>query len=110
LSGLADYIEYLKNSNQDPDRYQLAFWRKLFKPVTVAIMMLLALSFVFGPLRSVTMGARILMGIVAGFSFYICDEMFGPITLVYNIPSILGAVVPNTLFAIVAIMLLRRRG
>ncbi|MFD2096951.1 LPS export ABC transporter permease LptG [Corallincola platygyrae] len=108
LQGLSDYIAYLENSNQEPSRYQLAFWRKLLQPMTIAVMMLLALSFVFGPLRSVTMGARILMGIVAGFTFYICEQIFGPIALVYQMPPFLGAALPGILFTGVAVLLLRR--
>ncbi|RCU51957.1 MULTISPECIES: LPS export ABC transporter permease LptG [Corallincola] len=109
LAGLSDYIAYLENSNQESARYELAFWRKLLQPATVAVMMLLALSFVFGPLRSVTMGARILMGIVAGFTFYICEQVFGPITLVYQIPPVIGAILPATLFTGIAVFLLRRK-
>lgn len=109
LSGLYDYVHYLKASEQDPSRFELAFWRKVFQPVSIAVMMLLALSFVFGPLRSVTMGARILSGVVAGFAFYISSEFFGPLSLVYQVPPVLGALAPSVVFMLVAVMLLRRK-
>lgn len=108
LTGIYDYVNYLKASEQDASRYELAFWRKLTQPLAIAVMMLLSLSFVFGPLRSVTMGARIISGIVVGFSFYISSEFFGPLSLVYEIPAIVGAVAPSILFLGVAILLLRR--
>lgn len=72
-------------------------------------MMLMALSFVFGPLRSVTMGARVISGVIAGFAFYISSEFFGPLTLVYGIPPVFGAVAPSIVFFIVAVMLLNRK-
>ena len=53
IRGLLDYLDYLNANSQDPSRYQLAFWRKLMQPITVAVMLLVALSFIFGPLRSV---------------------------------------------------------
>ena len=109
LSAIYDYVSYLKASEQDASRYELAFWRKLTQPISVAVMMLMALSFVFGPLRSVSMGARILSGIIAGFTFYISSEFFGPVSLVYEIPAVIGALAPSLLFLIVAIMLLRRK-
>ncbi|OLQ92816.1 lipopolysaccharide ABC transporter permease LptG [Vibrio ponticus] len=109
LSGLYDYVDYLKASEQDASRYELAFWRKVTQPISIAVMMLMALSFIFGPLRSVTMGARILSGVVAGFSFYISSEFFGPLSLVYNIPPVIGAVMPSMVFLTIAIMLLRRK-
>ena len=109
LSGIYKYVQYLKATEQDASRYELAFWRKLFQPLSIAVMMLMALSFVFGPLRSVSMGARVVSGIVAGFTFYITSEFFGPLSLVYEIPAVIGAVAPSILFLGLAIMLLRRK-
>ncbi len=56
ISGLHNYVKYLKSSGQDAGRYQLNMWSKIFQPLSVAVMMLMALSFIFGPLRSVPMG------------------------------------------------------
>lgn len=109
LSGLYDYVSYLEASEQDASRYELAFWRKVTQPISIAVMMLMALSFIFGPLRSVTMGARILSGVIAGFTFYISSEFFGPVSLVYQIPPVFGAVAPSIVFFGIAVMLLRRK-
>lgn len=108
IRGLVNYISYLQNSSQDAERYWLAFWRKVFQPLSTAVTMLLALSFVFGPLRTVTMGARILMGTISGFGIYFANELFGPMTLVYHLPPVLGAIMPVVLFGGLAVYLLRR--
>lgn len=109
IKGLLDYLDYLHANQQDPSRYQLALWRKIVQPLTVAVMLLLAMSFIFGPLRSVSMGARIMMGIVTGLTFYICNEVFGSVSLVYQLPPLLGAVVPSLLFVTVAIYLMNKQ-
>ncbi len=109
LSGIYDYVNYLKASHQDASRFELAFWRKLSQPLSVAVMMFLALSFIFGPLRTVTMGARIISGIMAGFAFHIFSEFFGPLCLVYQIPPVIGAVAPSLIFLVISIALLRRK-
>ena len=109
LSGLYSYVHYLKASEQDASRYDLAFWRKVTQPFSIAVMMLMALSFIFGPLRSVTMGARILSGVIAGFTFYISSEFFGPLSLVYGFPPVIGAVAPSLVFLMVAVVLMRRK-
>ncbi|QIL85834.1 LPS export ABC transporter permease LptG [Vibrio sp. HDW18] len=109
LSGLNDYVQYLQASEQDASRYQLAFWRKVTQPISIAVMMLMALSFIFGPLRSVTMGARILSGVIAGFTFYISSEFFGPLSLVYGLPPLLGALAPGLVFLAIALGLLGRK-
>jgi len=108
IQGLIEYVNYLENNSQDSGRYSLALWRKILQPVSIAVMLLMALSFVFGPLRSVTMGARIIMGVLAGFAFFISNETFGTFSLVFQIPPILGAIVPSVVFAGIAGVLLRR--
>ncbi|KDO13913.1 lipopolysaccharide ABC transporter permease [Vibrio metoecus] len=109
LSGLSDYVHYLKASEQDASRYELALWRKVTQPISIAVMMLMALSFIFGPLRSVTMGARILSGVIAGFTFYISSEFFGPLSLVYGLPPLFGAIAPSLVFLTIALGLLGRK-
>ncbi|MEG3766208.1 LPS export ABC transporter permease LptG [Alteromonas sp. 14N.309.X.WAT.G.H12] len=108
IQGLYDYVQYRKGNGQDSSRYELAFWRKLLQPVSIAVMLLMALSFIFGPLRSVTMGARVIMGVLTGFGFFITNEMFGPLSLVYSLPPVVGAILPSLLFAAVATFLLRK--
>ncbi|MCL1141994.1 LPS export ABC transporter permease LptG [Shewanella gaetbuli] len=108
IQGLLGYLDYLENNQQDASRYELALWRKIMQPITVAVMILVALSFVFGPLRTVTMGARVLLGVVAGFSFYICNQIFGPMSIVYELPAVIGAVAPSLLFTAGAFYYIRK--
>lgn len=107
--GLLDYVRYLKSNGQNADRYELALWRKAAAPLAVVAMMLLAASTVFGPLRSVSMGARIMMGVILGFLFYVVNEVLGPFSLVYDVPPVAGAFVPSLLFLVIAVKMLRRR-
>ncbi len=109
ISGLHNYVKYLKSSGQDSGRYQLNMWSKIFQPLSVAVMMLMALSFIFGPLRSVPMGVRVVTGISFGFVFYVLDQIFGPLTLVYGIPPVVGALLPSGLFFLISLWLMMRK-
>ncbi|MDX7986879.1 LPS export ABC transporter permease LptG [Xenorhabdus sp. 12] len=109
IRGLHQYIAYLEQSQQDAGRYQLNMWKKIFAPLSVAVMMLMALSFIFGPLRSVPMGFRVVVGISMGFVFYVLNEIFGPLSLVYSMPPILGALLPSLLFFGVSVYLLLKK-
>ncbi|AXW86765.1 lipopolysaccharide ABC transporter permease LptG [Lonsdalea britannica] len=109
ISGLHNYISYLKQSGQESGRYQLNMWSKIFSPLSVAVMMLMALSFIFGPLRNVPAGMRIVIGISFGFLFYVLDQIFGPLSLVYHMPPVLGALLPSVLFLAISVMLLLKR-
>jgi len=109
ISGLSDYLQYLEDNEQDTSRYLLAFWRKIVQPITVAVMLLMALSFIFGPLRSVSMGARIIMGVGTGILFYISNEVMGSMSLVYQLPPIFGAIMPSIIFVSIALYLMQRK-
>jgi len=109
IEGLNDYIDYLDVNKQETSHYDLALWRKIMQPLTVAVMMLLALSFVFGPLRSVSMGARLVMGVITGFAFHLSNAAFGPISLVYQVPAFVGALLPSLLFFTIAVYFLNKR-
>tara|TARA_B110000881_G_scaffold214219_1_gene226295 strand:- start:741 stop:1805 length:1065 start_codon:yes stop_codon:yes gene_type:complete len=109
VKGLLNYLDYLDANNQDKSRYLLAFWRKVIQPITVGVMLLVALSFIFGPLRSVSMGARIMMGVFTGILFYVSNQVLGSLSLVYQFPPLIGALMPSVIFVGVAIYLMNRK-
>lgn len=108
-SGLYKYSQYLKSSGQDTKNYDLLFWKKLIKPLSVAVMMLLALSFIFGPLRSVSMGVRVIIGISFGFIFYIADNLFAQASIVVGIYPILGSMITSLVFLLISYILFKRK-
>lgn len=110
ISGLADYVGFLKDTGQDPKRFEITFWRKVFQPISMAVMMLLAISFIFGPLRSSTMGAKIVIGIVAGFMFYVANIVFGNLSLIATwLPVPVGALIPSLLCLVIVWWLLSKK-
>ncbi|MEA9392845.1 LPS export ABC transporter permease LptG [Acerihabitans sp. TG2] len=109
ITGLYNYVRYLKQSGQEANRYLLNMWGKIFSPFSVAVMMLMAVSFIFGPLRSVAMGVRMITGISFGFLFYVLDQIFGPLSLVYNMPPLFGALLPSMAFLIISVALLLKK-
>ena len=61
-SDLYQYIGVLQRKKHNSLRYELAFWDKVFMPLTTGLMILVALPSVFGPLRRATIGKRIFWG------------------------------------------------
>lgn len=108
IKGLIDYISYLEDNHQDADRFRLELYQKFIAPFSMVVMLLLALSTVFGPLRSINMGTRILAGIALGFSYYVLNQIVAPFSLVYGISPIFGASFATFIFGALAIYLLRR--
>lgn len=105
---LFNYILYRHHNALSSGLFVLSFWQRLLAPISSLIMIFLAVPFIFGPLRSVTMGVRIVTGAALGFTFYLLNQFFGPVSLVYNIPPIIGASLPTILFALLAIYFMRR--
>ena len=108
LSKLYGYNQYRKANALRYDNSALTFWQRLIQPITTMVMMLLAIPFIFGPLRSVTMGLRLLAGIVVGFSFFLFNQFFGPFSLVYHVPPPLAAFIPTLLFGGLGLALVLR--
>lgn len=110
ISSLHKYINFLELQNADTAIYELAFWRKLLQPLVIIGLVLIGISFVFGPLRDSTMGLRIFVGVVIGVSFKIIQDMLGPFSIVFGFPALLAVVVPVLLCMGIGLYLLRRSG
>ncbi len=110
LVGLWKYIGYLADQELNNQRYWLAFWGKLLQPLVTAALVLMAISFIFGPLRSVTLGQRIFTGVLVGFVFRIAQDLLGPSSLVFGFSPLLAVLVPAAICALAGGWMLRRAG
>lgn len=106
--GLYQYVNYLQDNDLESERYEQALWRKFFSPLTTAVMVFLAVPFIFGPLRSVAVGQRVLVGTFVGIGFFVVDQGFGYLGLVYKLPPLLLVVAPTAVFFGIAVLLSRR--
>lgn len=106
--GLYQYTQYLRENGLDAAIYEQAFWAKVVTPLVTAVMVFLAIPFVFGPLRSVSIGHRIMTGTLVGVGFHIVNQMFGYMGLVFGVGPLLGAFLPVALAFIAGYLMLRR--
>nr|NLU59217.1 LPS export ABC transporter permease LptG [Pseudomonas sp. BIGb0427] len=110
ITGLWDYIHYLSDQGLNNARYWLAFWTKVLQPMVTAALVLMAISFIFGPLRSVTLGQRVFTGVLVGFVFRIAQDLLGPSSQVFGFPPLLAVVLPAAICAVAGLWMLRRAG
>ena len=97
------HASFLTENGQEAGRYQLAFWQKLVQPLTVLVMVLISLPFVFGSLRSGNFGQRIFIGIVFGLLFHILSQGVGYLGLAYGFDLAIAALAPSVLFLLATI-------
>ena len=102
------YIKHLKDNQQKTDAYELAFWNKLMLPVSTAVMVILAIPFVFVSIRSGTMGRNLFVGIMLGLGFYVTNKGFGYVVLASGLSPFLGATLPTLAFLVLAVVMIRR--
>ncbi|MEB0077602.1 LPS export ABC transporter permease LptG [Pseudomonas sp. CCI3.2] len=110
ISGLWSYSHYLAEQGLNNGRYWLAFWTKVLQPLVTMALVLMAISFIFGPLRSVTLGQRVFTGVLVGFTFRIAQDLLGPSSLVFGFSPLFAVLVPSGICAIAGLWLLRRAG
>ncbi|HET8801692.1 MAG TPA: LPS export ABC transporter permease LptG [Marinobacter sp.] len=110
MTGLYTYANYLGKQDLNASPYWLAFWKKALMPLGTAVMVLVAISFIFGPLRSVTMGFRVFTGLLVGLLFKYMQDLLGPMSLVYGFNPLLAILIPIAINAVVGAVLMKRAG
>lgn len=95
VKGLLSYINYLKKNNLSSGRYETELWSRIATTVTVVIMPILALSFVFGSLRVSGSGGRIMIGVMIGLGYYLASEMVANSGQVYDLNPALVTWLPS---------------
>jgi lipopolysaccharide export system permease protein len=95
LPQLYSHINYLRANDLNADKYEFAMWQRFVQPFAALVMILLAVPFIFGPLRSATMGLRMLAGAVVGIGFYMLNQFAGPIGMVFEFPALPAACLPT---------------
>lgn len=105
---LYHYSQYLENNKLDASAYRLAFWLKLIIPLSSIAMLLIALPFVFGSLRSGSSGQRIIIGIVIGVGFFIANRIMNHFGQVYGLHPLLSASMPLIIVMLVGLIALKK--
>ena len=101
--GLAAYTKHLAENKQITERYEIAFWKKVTYPFAVFVMMALALPFAYLHARAGGVSLKIFIGIMIGVSFQLLNSLFSHIGLLNTWPALVTAILPSTVFLLMAI-------
>ena len=110
ISNLYSYTRYLERQGLNADNYLLSFWRKVTQPLGTFALVILGISFIFGPLRAVTPGYRIFSGILVGLVYKYAEELLAPASIVFGFAPIWASIIPIVGSATAGIYLLRKAG
>ncbi len=100
---LAVYTRHLQENKQETERFKIAFWKKLFDPLAIFVLMALALPFAYLHTRSGGVSLKIFVGIMIGVSFLLINTLFSHLGLLSTWPAIVTAIAPSALFLLLAL-------
>ena len=106
---LWQYSLYLDENELESDSFWLAFWVKIFTPLTSVGMLIIAVPLVLtSSTRTGGTGRRILIGIIIGVAFYVLNRVVNQMGIIYGITPVLSAGLPSLLVIAVSVALIRK--
>ena len=101
---LVAYI-MLPNTIQVKPSVKLSFWKSIFQPISLLLLMVIAVPFSLGSTRSSSVTIKLILGGILGFFFFLLNQMFGPITILYKFPPFWAACTPTIIALVIMVYL-----
>ena len=105
---LYSYSAYLDKQGLDSSDYRLTFWQKSLQPLATLSLVMIAISFILGPLRQVTMGFRVFIGVIVGLLFQTSQKLLGPASLIFGFSPMFAVLIPILMCFFIGWFLVRR--
>lgn len=110
ISELYAHRQLMTHQQNRSKRHELAFWQKLLSPFAVLSLLLVACSFVFGSLRSQSLGLRVVMALLTGLLFSYLTDLTGFIALATTVSPLPMVLLPIVATAMIGLYLLAKKG
>ncbi|MES1190321.1 MAG: LPS export ABC transporter permease LptG [Steroidobacter sp.] len=98
---LRSYIRHLHDNHLEARDYEIAWWSRLARTASTLIIVMLAVPFSFGPMRSRGLGARMVIGILLGATFFLTARLLSDAGAVFHWQPLVVAWLPAALLAAV---------
>jgi lipopolysaccharide export system permease protein len=103
-------MRYLEANGQNPGAYAVAFWGRALFAVNTLILVLCAMPFAFGSLRSGGFGKRLFLGVIMAIGWYFLQGAMVNFGTVYGLPPLMANLLPTSLLVVGALTYFRRFG
>jgi len=106
---LLTYSQYLQDNKLDDTEFKLAFWIKIFTPLTCLAMLMIAMPIVFATSpRSGGVGQRLMLALLIGIVYFVINRSINHLGLALNVAPILSASIPLFIVMAVSLYYMRR--
>jgi lipopolysaccharide export system permease protein len=102
------YVRDLQRRHEPAARYSQELWEKIDLPFAMAAMMLIAIPFAFGSLRTWGMGQRMMIGTMIGIIFTLVQQITSYLGLLLHVYPALTVMTPSIALAALGVYLFRR--
>lgn len=109
LTQLYAHRQFMAQQGKRALTHELAFWQKLLSPLSILSLVIVACSFVFGSLRTHSLGLRIVVALMFGLLFSYAQDLVGFISLATGFSPFLMVLLPIIGSALLGFYLLKRQ-
>ena len=108
LYEISAYRNLFKESNIDSDilfksHLDKAFYKLIFLPISILILIIYFGSLIFTSLRESTFGGRIIVAVLGAFLFKLFQDLSIGIFISYSLPVFIGVIMPSVILALMSI-------
>ena len=106
---LVKQIRFLSDNKLRSGIFEVELYKRLIQPVTLVAMILLAMLFIFGSTRDVTLGRKIFFGVALGLSFEMLSRVASSMALSLDFSPLLSSILPSIVVMLISIVLLLQK-
>ena len=108
LRDLLTYVDHLQRNDLDSSRFEIAFWSRVARVAALLLVLVLALPFALGPMRTSGQGTRTVIGILIGAGFVLLSRTVESSGQLFDLPPWIVGWFPTALLAALTLALLAR--
>lgn len=109
LTDLWQHQRFLAANHRRSLEHEVAFWKKVLSPFAILSLVLVACSFVFGSLRSQSLGFRVVMALLFGLVFSYVQDLVGFVSLSTGFSPFLMVLLPIIASGLLGIYLIKTK-
>jgi lipopolysaccharide export system permease protein len=102
-------IRFLSDNKLRSGVFEVELYKRLIQPITLVAMILLAMLFIFGSTREVTLGRKIFFGVALGLSFEMLSRVASAMALSLDFSPFLSSILPSIVVMFIAVILLLKK-
>jgi lipopolysaccharide export system permease protein len=106
---LIKQIRFLSDNKLRSGIFEVELYKRLIQPITLIAMILLAMLFIFGSTREVTLGRKIFFGIALGLSFEMLSRFASAMALSFDFSPLLSSILPSIMVMFISIIFLLKK-